>query len=377
MNRRIYRNHYFAAISLLFAALIGLGAIHSQGISDPQASNNQISKAGNGLTQTKDTTGLKGIAGDIGMPVKTFLSVIVDDNNIKWFVTEQGIISFNGEKWILHNKNRKVTSQDLKGLAYEANPNGPELWIASPKGATVATLPVDAKTGATTYHTENTSILSNNVVRVAIGKSPMRWFGTDKGISAFRNDKWLAAAYDELYPESMFQESRITSMATNADGDSLYVGTEGAGIARVFRNDVDAISGASVYAQWGPIMLPSDNIYSVFIATNGAQWFGTDKGIARHVGSNTLKDWTVFNTSNGLADNFVQAITADNTGHIWIGTKGGASVFDGSAWSSFKKENGLTSNNIHCIAVDKTGVVWLGTDDGVTSYENGKFTGYR
>lgn len=375
MNNRIYR--YLAVIALLFAALIGLGAIHSQVIKDPLAGNRPLQMSGSGLNQAKDTISPNGIAADIGTSVKTFQAVIVDNDNIKWFVTEQGIVSYNGDKWVLHNKNRKVATQDLKGFAFEVNPNGQELWIASPNGATVASIPVDGKTGATTYNTGNTTILSNNVLRIAIDKSPMRWFGTDKGISAFRDSKWLAPAYDELYPESLFQDSRITSMATSANGDSLYVGTEGAGVARVNRNDVDAISGASVYAQWGPIKLPSDNIYSVFIEVNGTQWFGTDKGIARHFGSNTLNNWTVFNVTNGIADNFVQAITADQTGKIWIGTKKGVSVYDGTAWISYTITSGLNSNNIQCIAVDKNGVVWFGTDDGVNSYENGKFASYR
>lgn len=377
MKNRIYRHHYLEAIYLIFVALIGLGAVHSLGDMDSQTGTKPFQNSGNGPVQPKDTIGRNSIAADIGTTVKTFLAAVVDSNNNKWFLTEQGIVSYNGEKWTLHNKNRKVTTQDLKGFAYEINPNGHELWMASPKGATVASLPIDGRTGATTYHTGNTTILSNNVLRVAIGKSPMRWFGTDKGISAFRNDKWLLPDYEELYPGDMFQEFHITAMATNAGGDSLYVGTEGAGIARVFRNDVDAISGASVYAQWGPILLPSDKIYSIFIASDGTQWFGTDKGLARHTGSNTLKNWTVFNTINGLADNFVQAITADHTGNIWIGTKGGISVFDGSAWISYIMDDGPGRNNIRCIVVDKTGVAWFGTDDGVISYENGKFTSYR
>jgi len=371
MSKYIFRHHYLVAASLLFAALIGLGAIHSQAIRNP----NENTINGSGLSN--DTTGQKRIAIDTGVDIKDFQAVVVDSSNTKWFVTEQEIVSYNGEKWTLHNKNRKVTTQELKGFAYEINPNGHELWIASPKGATVASLPIDSRTGATTYHTENTTILSNNVLQVAIGKSPMRWFGTDKGVSAFRNDKWLTPAYDELYPADMFQEFRITSMATSRDGDSLYVGTEGAGIARVFRNDVDAISGASVYAQWGPIILPSDKIYSTFIAADGTQWFGTDKGIARHTGNLTLKNWKVFTVKDGLADSFVQAITADQTGKIWIGTKKGISVFDGLLWNSFVMDESHNSNNIRCIAVDKTGVIWFCTDNGVISYENGDFTGYK
>ena len=376
MNDHIRRRQYLVAGSLIFAVLICMGAVCPGEIRKSHSSISQIEIADKTLTFPVDTLA-KGIFADLGDSVKIFRSIVVDNDNTKWFITKLGIVSFNGEKWILHNKNRKVPAQDLKGFAFEVNPNGQELWIASPKGATVASLPVDGRTGATTYHTENTTILSNNVVDVAIGKSPLRWIGTDKGISAFRDDTWLKGDYDDLYPQTLFQDYPITAMATNREGDSLYVGTNGAGIARVQRNDVDGITGASVYAKWGPILLPSDNIYSVCIASNNTKWFGTDKGLARHTGKKTLANWTVFTTKDGLINNFVQAITADSTGHVWLGTKGGASLFDGSTWTSFTKDNGLNSNNILCICIDKTGVVWFGTDDGVSSYDGQKFTGYR
>jgi ligand-binding sensor domain-containing protein len=310
------------------------------------------------------------------LPAKTFSAVIVDDNNIKWFLTEAGILSFNGSEWNLHNKNSKVPTQNLNGLAYEHHPDGQELWMATPNGATVVSLPLDAKTVATTYLPEITPLLSKNVIRVAVGKSPLRWFATDKGVSAFRNDKWLSPSYFEIYPVELFEEFVITSMATNRNGDTLYVGTEGAGVARVYQN-VDGISGASTYSMWGPIILPSDKIYSIFIANDGSQWFGTDLGAARHTGNKTIENWTAFTTAEGLVNNFVQAIAGDNNGKTWFGTQGGVSVFDGTAWTSFTTANGLNSNNILCVAVDHDGVVWFGTDNGVNCYKNGKFISYK
>jgi ligand-binding sensor domain-containing protein len=374
MNHTNYRYFITAAGCLILAALIGLGTIQSQGTRNSYTANASLCKPGGTV---KNVSSKSSISGDIGFPVKTFLSVVVDNDNTKWFITDQGVVSFNGEKWILHNKNRKVAVQNLRDIAFEANPNGQEVWIASPNGATVAGLPIDGRTGATTYHVDNTSILSNNVLQVAVGKSPLRWFGTNKGISAFMNDKWLTPTYEELYPADMFTEFPITSMATDADGDTLLVGTEGAGIARVFRDDVDGITGASAYAKWGPINLPSDTILSVFVAQNGTEWFGTNQGVARHIGKVTMDNWTVFSTADGVINPYVQAIAADKLGITWFGTRGGVSLFDGSVWMSYTKNDGLNSNNVLCIAVDKDGIVWLGTDDGVTSYNNGEFVNYR
>jgi ligand-binding sensor domain-containing protein len=313
---------------------------------------------------------------DKGISVKNVNAVIVDNDNVKWFSTEVGIVSFDGQNWKLYDGNNSLPNQDLKGVTYVVNPEGAELWIASPNGVTVARLPIDDQTDAITYDPENADILSKDVVSIAAGKDSIRWIGTEKGISALSGDKWLEPYYDLYYPERMFMIFPITSMATNLKGDSLYVGTAGAGVARVYRDDVDGISGASVYAQWGPIDLPSDNIQSIFIAPDGTKWFGTEEGIAKHTGKNTLDNWTVYTTDDGLVDNFVQAICGDTKGNIWFGTKAGISVFNGSSWISYTTDKGLASNNILSIATDQDGIVWIGTDAGITSYEDEKFINY-
>jgi ligand-binding sensor domain-containing protein len=287
-----------------------------------------------------------------------------------------GITVTNVNSVIVDNENKNLPNQDLKGITYTANPGGPELWIASPNGATVAKLPIDDETDVKTYNSENASISGEDVLSIAAGNDSIRWIGTEKGIFALMGDKWLDPFYDLHYPERLFKVFPITSMATNLQGDTLYVGTAGAGVARVFRDNLDGISGASVYAQWGPIDLPSDNIQSMFIAPDGTKWFGTKKGIAKHTGNNTLDNWTVYTTDDGLVNDFVQAITGDMNGRIWFGTKAGVSVFDGSTWISYTTDDGLASNNILSLATDHDGIVWIGTDVGIISYGDEKFTNY-
>ena len=313
-----------------------------------------------------------------GINAKKFFSSTIDKNNTVWFLTESGIVSFDGTKWILHNKNKNVPSSGLKDVVYDTSPTASELWLASHHGVTSASLPVNEFSGANTYLPDNSKIVGENVIAVATGKGGQKWFGTDRGISAVKSSKWMTNAYEEKYPESIFKAYPITSIAATLDGDTLYIGTKGGGVLRVFRNsDVDAISGASEYAAWGPILMPSDTVYCIHVSSNGDQWFGTDKGAAKHIGFKTLEGWTIYSVAEGLVDNYVQAINSDNKGNIFFGTKKGFSVFDGSKWGSYKTENGLASNNILTIAVDNKGIVWLGTDNGVTCFREGKFITFR
>jgi hypothetical protein len=327
-------------------------------------------------TKRTNNTSVSTRSFDGAFQAKNFYSITIDDENTKWFLTEKGIVSFDGKVWTLHDKNKKIAERKLKGLASDFTEKDHQLWIASPQGATVASLPISSKSAVSTYSVQNSAIQSNNVVSVTVGKGSIRWFGTDKGISAFHEKKWLSGAYQEKYPEFLFKDYPIKAMATSPDGDSLYVATEGAGVTRVFRNDVDAISGASEYAQWDSILIPSDKVYSICITPNGTQWYGTDAGAVRHIGYKTLEGWAAFTTDQGLVNNFVQSIACDKTGKIWFGTKAGVSVFDGSSWSSFTEKDGLISDNVLCISVDREGIVWLGTDKGVASYIDGKITCY-
>jgi hypothetical protein len=356
-----------------------------KGVASSAFSKTPTSEAPDTVTAVKPLSDSKGAitatfvtrAYSDGFTPRNFRSITIDNDNVIWFTTESGIASYDGKAWTLHNKNRKVRATEMRDLAFDFSTYGEELWIATPQGATVASLPVDAVTGATTYYPENSPIGSENVFSVAVGKDAMRWFGTDKGIAGFRNRKWLSPNYQRKYPESMFSEFPIKAMATTTDGDSLYAATEGAGVTRVFRDKVDGITGASEYAQWGPIEIPSDKVYSICILPDGTQWFGTDKGAAKHTGYRTLENWTVFSSKNGLVDNFVQAIADDKNGNLWFGTKGGISVYNGTTWLSFTVNEGLISNNILCIKADKNGVVWIGTDKGVLCYNNGVFTCYK
>ena len=146
---------------------------------------------------------------------------------------------------------------------------------------------------------------------------------------------------------------------------------------RFYKNEVDAVSGASEFAIWGPILMPSDSVLSVHITPDGAQWIGTNSGAAKHVGHNALEGWTIFDTGTGLADNNIQAIGSDSNGKLYFGTKNGLSVFDGTNVTNYGVKDGLVSNNILTIAVDKNNVVWLGTDNGVTYLKNGEFVSYQ
>lgn len=309
-----------------------------------------------------------------GITAQRFSASTIDDNNVVWFLTETGIISYDGTKWVNH---KNINSDEIKDLDFGPSENGQGLWLAGSNGATVISSPVGDGSASKTYLSDNSGIASNNVYSVAVGEKGIRWFSSDQGISAFQGTNWLENKYDHLYPSNIFEYFPFSTMTTSKSGDTLYVGTIDGGVLRFYKDEVDGISGASEYAIWGPIVMPSNNIYSVHISADGTQWLGTEKGVAKHTGFHTTSNWLTFDTGDGLAGNMINAINSDSNGKLYFGTDNGLSILDGTSWTTFRVNDGLVSNNILSISIDKNDAVWLGTDSGVSCLKDGKFTNFK
>lgn len=85
----------------------------------------------------------------------------------------------------------------------------------------------------------------------------------------------------------------------------------------------------------------------------------------------TIKDFKVFDTSDGLPDNTVKCITQDTLGFIWMGTFNGLCRFDGINFVTYKHnpedEHSIANNHIEAILA--TGAdLWIGTESGLNRY---------
>ncbi len=77
--------------------------------------------------------------------------------------------------------------------------------------------------------------------------------------------------------------------------------------------------------------------------------------------------WIKYKKSDGLANNYINAIVIDPFGNKWFGTwGGGVSKFDGVKWTNYTTDDGLANNRVNSIAIDSKGNMWFGTGDGVS-----------
>ncbi|MHC4309658.1 MAG: ligand-binding sensor domain-containing protein, partial [Planctomycetota bacterium] len=99
--------------------------------------------------------------------------------------------------------------------------------------------------------------------------------------------------------------------------------------------------------------------------SKGNIWTGSRYGgVSRFDG----EKWVSFNTTDGLAANWIVALHEDSQGNIWIGTNKGCCQYDGKTWFTFKKISGFWCWDF---VTDESGKLWAITDKG-TCWWNGQ-----
>lgn len=86
--------------------------------------------------------------------------------------------------------------------------------------------------------------------------------------------------------------------------------------------------------------------------------------------------YRIWQTDQGLPQNFITSLCQTHDGYIWIGTQQGLARFDGVQFTRFDRGSmGTPSHDIIGFAEDNQGVLWIATlQGGLLSYQKGKFT---
>jgi signal transduction histidine kinase/ligand-binding sensor domain-containing protein/AraC-like DNA-binding protein len=105
---------------------------------------------------------------------------------------------------------------------------------------------------------------------------------------------------------------------------------------------------------------------------SGHIWLGTYIGVSVYNG----ESFTHYTENEGLSNNLVWAIHEDQSGNIWLGTRKGVSVFNGETFTHYTENEGLPNNLVRAIHEDQSGLIWLGTDSGVSVFNGETFTHY-
>lgn len=80
---------------------------------------------------------------------------------------------------------------------------------------------------------------------------------------------------------------------------------------------------------------------------------------------------------DGLIQSQATCLAQDKTGHLWIGTMGGLSRYDGKSFTNYTVNDGLLHATVRAVAADDAGNVWVGGIEGLSCFNGKTFKHYR
>lgn len=138
------------------------------------------------------------------------------------------------------------------------------------------------------------------------------------------------------------------------------------------RAQSDAFSGYTRHVWQASDGLPEQTVQAFAQTRDGYLWIGTSGGLVRFDGAH----FTVFDRQNtpALHENSIFCLMVSRDGALWIGTEGGGLVrYAQGEFRSWTTREGLSNDFVRTIFQDALGTVWAGTDNGLMQYSQGRF----
>jgi signal transduction histidine kinase/ligand-binding sensor domain-containing protein len=224
------------------------------------------------------------------------------------------------------------------------------------------------------------------------------WIGTGNGLVMLHAG--MAGTVD---PPDRWEGRTILSVG-KAHDDTLWIGTEGAGVYHMNQADwthFDTAEGISNMFVWtvsedtqgrvwagtwdGGLLVQNGDrfervtsfgrnttpVFALLHATDGSTWIGAKTGLAHLAQGNV--EW--YGTNKDLVYPDVRTIAQDGQGAIWFGMAGGGlGVIDHGSVRQFRKVGGLASDFVQCLHLDNDGSLWIGTaGGGLNRLKQGRF----
>jgi ligand-binding sensor domain-containing protein len=289
---------------------------------------------------------------NLGLDDNEILNVTIF-NNLKYFLTPKTINTFDGTTWGLFD-----FPDSLFGASYELRQmeiiDVNNIWIAS------RTDGIMNWNGSTwTVYNQNNTILPSYINEFVYDEnSQILWCATNIGVVKFDGTTW--AVFNSS--NTMMGHNHVRGIALD-NNNMLYATVTISGIAEVWR-----LNGAT----WENIAIgstaPQDQIRALHFDKENVLWAGAFDGDVYKYNDSNWEMWNVI--SSTVSNVYVETMTSDNLGNIYIGTYAGSAMFDGTSWTTWTVDNsGISQNHTKDLAIDDNGKLWFATDHGVSALQ--------
>jgi len=87
----------------------------------------------------------------------------------------------------------------------------------------------------------------------------------------------------------------------------------------------------------------------------------------------TSREYTIITTADGLPSNVLTDVLVDGENRLWVSSREGLGMFNGTSWRKYGVSHGLPSPEINDLTLNKSGKLWVGTEDGAAYFDRGRF----
>ncbi|MBG16176.1 MAG: hypothetical protein CL853_07470 [Crocinitomicaceae bacterium] len=182
------------------------------------------------------------------------------------------------------------------------------------------------------------------------------WIATNQGVYILDSNLNLS---DHINVTNGLSNNNVKSISEDLD-KNIWLASIVEGVTKIKRNENSGFSIKAFYKKDG---LCSNRFWTVFSASNGKVYFGSDDGGISVWHNNRF---STLNEKDGLTNLRAGTITEDTNGNIWTGTIGGGIFkYDGEKFTQFNSSFGLSADNPYLILADDFGKIWTGTNSGL------------
>ena len=259
-----------------------------------------------------------------------------------------------GSKLCCYGKSDGMPLSEATSLAIDTSGN---FWIGD-EGALTRWTRHSAQTlhplgSQRNFHTQIGALMPNRSGGLWVG-----FFGTGHGLGLqrFEKEAWHPVTVGAFHGTS-FQIPSLFIDSTN----SLWVGTESAGIYRIRDNVVQHFDTSDG--------LSGDDVRDIFEDEEHNIWVATPTGI------DCFRDLPVvsYTKHEGLTTDEPNSVYATEDGAVWVGIEGGLDSIRNSVALPIRTGQALPGSEVTALLVDHARRLWVGVDDGLYLFERGHF----
>ncbi len=334
-----------------------------------------------------------------------------DSRGVLWFVTQEGLNSYNGQEVKNYRYSNKIPGSLPANIVTQiAEDLDGRIWLSTLGGGLSTFSTISNKFEAITADPNNINTPYSNDIRTLFrDKQGFLWLGYSNAFSKFDprtftfrhfvsgsvgipnvgdikdfaqtpdGTVWIATEQSGMLSVNPSSEKltvythnlndsnsivagRIYRVIADSEGN-VWIASENSGVSRF--NPTANLFSNFYHSETAPTSLSSNQTADIFQDIQGNIWVATAKGLNLLLaGSN---DFVRFDTQNsGIPSDAIVSVFQSREGMFWVGTR--TSLASGMA-TKFRKydhtNSNLSNNSVNAFAETIDGSLWVGTDDGL------------